>query len=227
MLNYPYMAIYQQIATGLHLHPHPPPLPPQSSRKSLCIIVCIQNYSLHYPRFIACIKTSNFMHMDTVGLSRGAADCSETNFTIISFGGGERLRVFVYQPSENDGEDVWQSERQSWDESKNFVLLFSCLRGGTCDCCVMFPLEYRPIGGCWGVANRGPCICGTGHTERHFSPEVKLMNHGQVLHSIHIDEEIFLQSLWISLMQFWAIVHDKHLNCVYKMAHKSIAWTYK
>lgn len=42
------------------------------------------------------------MHMDTVGLSRGAADCSETNFTIISFGGGERLRVFIYQISEND-----------------------------------------------------------------------------------------------------------------------------
>lgn len=42
------------------------------------------------------------MHMDTVGLSRGAADCSETNFTIISFGGGERLKVFIYQISEND-----------------------------------------------------------------------------------------------------------------------------
>lgn len=42
------------------------------------------------------------MHMDTVGLSRGAADCSETNFTIISFGGGERLRAFIYQIWEND-----------------------------------------------------------------------------------------------------------------------------
>lgn len=42
------------------------------------------------------------MHMDTVGLSRGAADCSETNFTIISFGAGERLGVFIYQISEND-----------------------------------------------------------------------------------------------------------------------------
>lgn len=53
------------------------------------------------------------------------------------------------------------------------------------------------------------------------------MNHGQVLHSIHIYEEIRLQSLWISLMLFWAIVHDNHLNSVYKMAHKSIAWIYK
>lgn len=40
-------------------------------------------------------------------------------------------------------------------------------------------------------AHRGPCICGAGHTESHFSLKVKLMNHGKVLHSIHIDEEIF------------------------------------
>lgn len=86
MLNYPYMAIYKHIATGLQLHNSP-----QSNRRYCCIIACSQNYSLHYPRFIACINTSNFMHMDTVGLSRGAPDCSETNFTIISFGVGECL----------------------------------------------------------------------------------------------------------------------------------------
>lgn len=65
----------------------------------------------------------------------------------------------------------------------------------------------------------GPCAWG--HTESHFSLEVKLMNRGQVLHSIHIDEEILLQSLWINLMLFWAIVHYKHVNCVYEMAYKS------
>lgn len=97
MLNYPYMAIYKHIATGLQLHNSP-----QSNRRYCCIIACSQNYSLHYPRFIACINTSNFMHMDTVGLSRGAPDCSETNFTIISFGGGEWLRLLIYQISEND-----------------------------------------------------------------------------------------------------------------------------
>lgn len=97
LLNYPYMAIYKNIATGPHFCNSP-----QSNSGCCCIIVCTQNYSLHYPRFIVCINTSNFMHMDTVGLSRGAADCSETNFTIISFGGGERLRVFIYQISEND-----------------------------------------------------------------------------------------------------------------------------
>lgn len=93
MLNYPYMAIYKHIATGLRFHNSP-----QSNRGYCCIIVCSQNYSLHYPRFIACINTSNFMHMDTVGLSRGAADCSETNFTIISFGGGESAQS-VYLPA--------------------------------------------------------------------------------------------------------------------------------
>lgn len=77
-------------------------------------------------------------------------------------------------------------------------------------------------------ANRGLRIRCTGHTENHFSPKVKLMNHGKVLHSICIDEEIFFcKSLWISLMLFRAIVHDKHLNCIYKMAHKSIAWISK
>lgn len=35
------------------------------------------------------------MHMDTVGLSRGAPDCSETNFTIISFGGDVSDRVYL------------------------------------------------------------------------------------------------------------------------------------
>lgn len=97
LLNYPYMAIYKNIATGPRFCNSL-----QSNSGRCCIIVCTQNYSLHYPRFIVCINTSNFMHMDTVGLSRGAADCSETNFTIISFGGGERLRVFIYQISEND-----------------------------------------------------------------------------------------------------------------------------
>ena len=97
MLNYPYMAIYKHIATGLQLHNSP-----QSNRRYCSIIACSRNYSLHYPRFIARISASNFMHMDTVGLSRGAPDCSETNFTIISFGGGEWLRAFIYQISEND-----------------------------------------------------------------------------------------------------------------------------
>lgn len=86
------MAIYKRIATGLHLHNPPNPPNPPNLIEDTCALLCacIPNYSLHYPRFIAyCIETSNFMHMDTVGLSRGAADCSETNFTIISFGGGE------------------------------------------------------------------------------------------------------------------------------------------
>lgn len=174
------------------------------------------------------------MHMDTVGLSRGAADCSETNFTIISFGGaGEWLRVFVSKPSENDREDVLQQERSSCDKADKFIFryVFSHNRrteqdsGGFCLYSNM-PTWSSQRGG-RSFANRGPCICGTGHTESHFSLEVKLMNHGQVLHSIHIDEEICLQSLWISLMLFWAIVHDKHLNSVYKMAHKSITWIYK
>lgn len=82
MLNYPYMASYKHIATGLSLYNSP-------SLIEDSITVCSQNYSLHYPRFIASINTSNFMHTDTVGLSRGAPDCSETNFTIISFGAGE------------------------------------------------------------------------------------------------------------------------------------------
>lgn len=33
------------------------------------------------------------MHMDTVGLSRGAPDCAETNFTIISFAGAMSDRL--------------------------------------------------------------------------------------------------------------------------------------
>lgn len=61
--------------------------------------------------------------MNTVGLSRGAADCSETNFTIISFGGGEWLRLFVYQPSEDDSEEALQSERWSCDKANKFRLL--------------------------------------------------------------------------------------------------------
>lgn len=64
------------------------------------------------------------MHMDTVGLSRGAADCSETNFTIISFGGGERLRVFIYQISEND-----KSREQRRRSRKDERVL--CVPGGT------------------------------------------------------------------------------------------------
>lgn len=36
---------------------------------------------------------------------------------------------------------------------------------------------------------------GVGLTKSHFSPKVKLMNHGKVLHSIHIDEEIFFAKL--------------------------------
>lgn len=35
------------------------------------------------------------MHMDTVGLSGGSPDCSETNFTIISFGGGVSDGVYL------------------------------------------------------------------------------------------------------------------------------------
>lgn len=42
------------------------------------------------------------MHMDTVGLSRGAPDCSETNFTIISFVVVVWVTECIYQISEND-----------------------------------------------------------------------------------------------------------------------------
>lgn len=73
------------------------------------------------------------------------------------------------------------------------------------------------------MLHRGPRARGAGHTHSHFSLEVKLMAHGQVLHSIHIDEEIYLQSRRIDLMLLWAIVHNKHVNCVYEMEYKSVA----
>lgn len=172
------------------------------------------------------------MHMDTVGLSRGAADCSETNFTIISFGGGGETEGVCFPAFRKWQGGSFTAGALKFQQSRPFVFFF------------LFPYNRRTqqdqlgtitalicpreiAGGWWSFANRRPCICGTGHTESHFSLEVKLMNHVQVLHSIHIDEEICLQSLWISLMLFWAIVHDKHLNSVYKMAHKSVAWIYK
>lgn len=103
------MAIYKCIAKVQNVKC----IPPQPHRyliEETCALLCacIPNDSLHYPQFIACTETSNFMHMDMVGLSRGAADCSETNFTIISLGGGGE---FVHQPSENDSKEAPPSGR--------------------------------------------------------------------------------------------------------------------